>query len=47
MKKFNLIGIGERTGRDIPELLNVWKNESWIEPTIEEKLDSDCTILTM
>ena len=39
MKMFNLIDIGERAGSGIPELFNVWANEGWEDPIIEERLD--------
>ncbi len=39
MKMFNLIDIGERAGSGIPELFNVWEQENFEEPVIEERLD--------
>jgi len=39
MKMFNLIDIGERAGSGIPELFDVWSNEGWEDPIIEERLD--------
>lgn len=36
---FNLIDIGERAGSGIPELFDVWSNEGWEDPIIEERLD--------
>ena len=39
MKMFNLLGIGERAGSGIPEIFEVWRNEGWKEPEIEEYFD--------
>lgn len=47
MKMFNLIGVGERAGSGVPELFNVWENEGWVEPIIEEWFDPDRTVLTL
>lgn len=47
MKMFNLINIGERAGSGVPNIFNVWEDEGWIEPVIEEKFDPDRTILTL
>lgn len=47
MKMFNLIGIGERAGSGVPELLSVWENEGWEEPLIEEENLPSRTILTL
>lgn len=44
MKMFNLINIGERAGSGVPNIFNVWEDEGWIEPVIEEKFDPDRTI---
>ena len=35
MKMFNLPGVGERAGRGIPEIFDVWRKEGWMEPKIE------------
>lgn len=37
MRIFNLFGIGERAGSGVPELFNVWHNNGWKEPIIEEQ----------
>jgi len=47
MKMFNLINIGERAGSGVPNIFNVWEDEGWVEPSIEEKFDPDRTILTL
>ena len=47
MKMFNLINIGERAGSGVPNIFNVWKDEGWIDPVIEEHFDPDRTVLTL
>ncbi|WP_370771559.1 ATP-binding protein [[Ruminococcus] torques] len=47
MKMFNLINIGERAGSGVPNIFNVWNDEGWEEPVIEERFDPDRTILTL
>lgn len=47
MKMFNLINIGERAGSGVPNIFNVWLDEGWIEPIIEEQFDPDRTILLL
>ena len=47
MKMFNLINIGERAGSGVPNIFNVWADEGWVEPVIEEKFDPDRTILSL
>ena len=47
MKKFNLINIGERAGSGVPNIFNVWNEEGFVEPEIEERFDPDRTILTL
>ena len=44
---FNLINIGERAGSGVPNIFNVWEDEGWVEPVIEEKFAPDRTILTL
>ena len=36
MKMFNMIGIGERAGSGIPDIYQVWENEGWPMPVVEE-----------
>lgn len=47
MKMFNLINIGERAGSGVPNIFNVWEDEGWEEPIIEERFDPDRTILSL
>lgn len=47
LKMFNLINIGERAGSGVPNIFNVWNDEGWTEPKIEEQSDPDRTILTL
>ena len=46
MKMFNLINIGERAGSGVPNIFNVWEDEGFIEPEIEERFDPDRTVLS-
>lgn len=47
MKMFNLINIGERAGSGVPNIFNVWNDEGFVEPEIEERFDSERTVLTL
>ena len=47
MKMFNLINIGERAGSGVPNIFNVWDDEGFVEPNIDERFDPDRTILTL
>ena len=47
MKMFNLINIGERAGSGVPNIFNVWADEGWDEPVIEERFDPDRTVLLL
>ena len=47
MKMFNLINIGERAGSGVPNIFNVWEDEGFIEPEIEERFDPDRTVLSL
>ncbi len=47
MKMFNMIDIGEHAGSGVPNIFNVWEDEGWEEPVIEESFDPDRTILTL
>ncbi len=47
MKMFNMIGIGERAGSGIPDIYQVWENEGWAMPVVEEKCNPDRTCLTL
>ena len=47
MKFFNLIDVGERSGRGIYEIYRIWENMNWDSPIIDEMLDFDRTKLTL
>ncbi len=47
MKMFNLINIGERAGSGVPNIFNVWNDEGFVEPEIEERFDPDRIVLTL
>ena len=47
MKMFNMIGIGERAGSGIPDIYNVWENEGWEVPVVEESYNPDRTRLSL
>ena len=47
MKMFNMIGIGERAGSGIPDIYQVWENEGWAAPVVEESYNPDRTRLTL
>ena len=47
MKMFNLINIGERAGSGVPNIFDVWEDEGWVEPAIEEYFDPDRIVLTL
>ncbi|MGN1177312.1 MAG: AAA family ATPase, partial [Roseburia sp.] len=41
------INIGERAGSGVPNIFNVWADEGWEEPVIEERFDPDRTVLSL
>lgn len=47
MKMFNFINIGESAGNGVPNIFNVWEDEGWEEPVIEERFDPDRTVLSL
>lgn len=47
MNMINLINIGERAGSGVPNIFNVWADEGWEEPVIEERFDPDSTVLSL
>ena len=47
MKMFNLIDVGERSGRGVYEIYTVWKQMKWNPPTIGEMQGVDRTVLTL
>lgn len=47
MKMFNMIGFGERAGSGIPDIYQVWENEGWAMPVVEESYNPDRTRLSL
>ena len=47
MKMFNIVGIGERAGSGVPDIFEVWAQQGWPKPMIEEQYCPDRTILTL
>ena len=47
VKMFNIIGIGERAGSGVPDILAVWDSQGWATPQVEEQFNPDRTILTL
>jgi predicted HTH transcriptional regulator len=47
MKYFNLVDVGERSGRGIYEILHVWSDMNWDKPSIDEMLEFDRAKLTL
>jgi len=47
MKFFNLVDVGERSGRGIYEIFRVWASMKWDAPIISELHDVDRTRLTL
>ena len=47
LKMFNLLDIGERAGSGVPNIFNVWADEGWEEPIIQEENNPDRTRLIL
>lgn len=47
MKMFNLISIGERTGKGVPDIFSVWSQKGWSDPIVEEAFNPDRTTLIL
>ena len=47
MKMFNLINIGEHAGSGVPNIFNVWNDEGFVDPELEERFASDRTVLML
>lgn len=47
MKLFNLLGIGERAGSGIPDIYQVWEDQGWEMPVVEESYNPDRTRLSL
>ena len=43
---FKMVG-GERAGSGVPNIFNVWADEGWEDPVIEERFDPDRTVLSL
>ena len=41
------INIGERAGSGVSNIFNVWNDEGFVEPEIEERFDPDRIVLTL
>ncbi len=47
LKMFNLINIGERAGSGIPNIMSIWAEQKWSEPTIMQTFEPERTTLTL
>jgi len=47
MKMFNLLGMGERAGGGIPDIYQVWEDQNWKTPIVEEFYNPDRTKLSL
>ena len=47
MKMFNLLGMGERAGSGIPDIYQVWEDQGWKNPIVEERYNPDRTRLSL
>ena len=47
MKLFNLLGIGERARSGIPDIYQVWADQGWNSPVVEEFHNPDRTRLSL
>ena len=47
MKMFNMIGMGERAGSGIPDIYQIWEDEGWVTPIVEEAYNPDRTSLSL
>ncbi len=46
-KMFQLIGLGEQSGFGFPKIYNNWEGQHWRAPDIEERVETEQTILAM
>lgn len=46
-KMFQLIGLGEQAGSGFPKIYAGWASQHWKEPNIEERIESNQTILVL
>lgn len=47
LKFFNLIDIGERAGSGIPNILRVWHDQKWTEPSFSQSFEPDRITLSL
>lgn len=47
LKMFNLIKIGERAGSGVPNIFDVWEDNGWEAPVVEERFAPNRTILRL
>ena len=47
MKMFTLLGIGERAGSGILDIYQVWADQGWNSPVVEEFYNPDRTRLSL
>lgn len=47
MMMFNLIDVSEREGRGIPNILLVWKQQGWAEPTITQSVNPNRVMFSL
>ena len=47
LKMFNLINIGERAGSGISNIMSIWEQQKWSEPTITQTFEPERTTLTL
>ena len=47
VKKANQSSSSERAGSGVPNIFNVWADEGWEEPIIEERFEPDRTVLSL
>lgn len=46
-KMFQLIGLGEQAGSGFPKIYRNWKLQQWREPVLEERFESNQTVLIL
>lgn len=47
MKIFNIVVVDERAESGVSSIFDVWNNQEWKEPTIEEQFVPGRTVLTL
>ncbi len=46
-KMFQMIGRGDQAGSGFPKIFRGWKSQNWRSPNLEERIDSNQTLLTL